>query len=106
MIRKSYNQAHAEWVAQMRAKNPEMAALWGCEDALIDKAIREEDADTLNAILDADAGRISTVRVSFDDALERATIKAFGVAPQDENERYAAAECLDARQCVKGRGED
>ena len=73
MIRKSYNALHADWVAKMRAKNPEMAALFG---------------------------------TPIGDALERAAIKAFGVAPQDENERYAAAECLDARQCVKGRGED
>ncbi len=72
MTRRSYNQAHADWVARMRRENPEMAALWG-----------HVDAD-----------------------LERAAIKAFGVAPKDENERYAAAECLDAQQCIKGRGED
>lgn len=30
--RKSYNQCHAEWVARMRAENPELAALWGATD--------------------------------------------------------------------------
>lgn len=29
MIRKSYNAAHAEWVARIRAQNPQLAALWG-----------------------------------------------------------------------------
>lgn len=36
--------------------------------------------------------------------LNRRIDEAFGTT--SDAERYAAAECADARQCVKGRGED
>lgn len=71
--RRSYNASHAEWVRKMRAKHPDMAALWGATDVTESTGSAEADVRKV---------------------------------PQDENERYAWAECLDAQQCVKGRGED
>jgi len=41
-----------------------------------------------------------------DRALEETYLRLFGKVPQDDNERYAAAEAVEHQPCINGRGED
>lgn len=80
--RRSYNARHADWVAKVRRKNPEMAALWGHELPPYSE------------------------QVERDLALEETCRRLFGKVPMSKAEKYDAEQAIDARQVLKGRGED
>ena len=90
--RKSYLQCEADYRARVRAASPDLAKLW-------DDAGGFDRLPPSQSLPQDDQGQ-------RDRQLEAACERLYGKVPKSQAEKYAAAESLDARQCLKGRGED